>query len=621
MTISACFAMLIVSCKKNETNSDSANSGGNGSSGGHEYVDLGLPSGLRWATCNIGATAPEEYGFYYAWGETGTKGVYNESSYLWFDQGQGIYTKYTWEGNVIVLESADDAATINWGGNWRMPTRDEFAELQSNCNWSWTTQNNINGWIVKGSNGNSIFLPATGAYYGNGVSYVNEFGHYWSSSLSKVHYSYEDEQNEYAHSLGFDENSFGCGFSTRFYGQSVRPVYSGKPSVSTAEVSEVSYYSATCGGYVSSGTSSVKARGICWSNSQNPTLNDAHTEEGTGNGSFTSNITGLTPNTKYFVRAYATNDAGTSYGLQVSFNTKATTSPTVDTDTIIEYTETGVVVVGSVIYDGGLEITERGFCWNTENEPTIDNNKVSCGSGMGSFEKEISGLEANKKYYTRAYATNSKGTSYGSELVFEMGSGVITGHPYTDLGLPSGTLWATCNVGAAFPEGYGDCYAWGEIETKVNYNWSNYKWCNGYSNLITKYCTNSSYGTVDGLYQLEPEDDVASVKWGGSWHMPTYNEMRELVDLCQMTYEMRNNVMGLLFTGPNGRSIFMPVNNEYTYYGQYWVNEICDYYSYQAKCTGFEYQWCIASIYEEVRCCGYQVRPVSTPRSKLHAPN
>ena len=159
-------------------------------------------------------------------------------------------------------------------------------------------------------------------------------------------------------------------------------------------------------------------------------------------------------------------------------------------------------------------------------------------------------------------------------------------HEYVDLGLPSGTLWATCNIGATNPEDYGDYYAWGETETKSNYEWTNYKWCDGSETALNKYCTDSSSGTVDNLTELDLEDDAAYVKWGGKWRMPTYEQFAELVDRSNTTatFIKQNGVYGRKVTSKlNGNSIFLPaagyrertsVYNTPTY-GHYWARNLC----------------------------------------------
>ena len=141
-----------------------------------------------------------------------------------------------------------------------------------------------------------------------------------------------------------------------------------------------------------------------------------------------------------------------------------------------------------------------------------------------------------------------------------------TNHEWVDLGLPSGTLWATCNVGANAPEEYGDYFAWGETEPKDYYDWNTYKWyrCDDYSPYhsgLTKYCTDSYYGYngfTDGKKELDPEDDAAHVNWGPSWRMPTTEQQRELYEKCSSTWTTLNGVSGRLFTGPNGNTLFLP---------------------------------------------------------------
>ena len=133
---------------------------------------------------------------------------------------------------------------------------------------------------------------------------------------------------------------------------------------------------------------------------------------------------------------------------------------------------------------------------------------------------------------------------------------IINGHEAVDLGLS--VKWATCNVGAESPEDLGGYYAWGETEEKSDYSWSTYKWCKGSYDSLTKYCTDSRYGRVDNKTVLDLEDDVAHVKWGDGWRMPTLDEIGELVEKCTWQRTTVNGVEGYLITGPNGNSIFLP---------------------------------------------------------------
>jgi uncharacterized protein (TIGR02145 family) len=188
-----------------------------------EYVDLGLPSGLKWATCNLGASSPEEYGDYYAWGETETKTDYSWTTYKWYNGSLNTLTKYNTSSsygtvdNITVLEEADDVAHIKLGGKWRMPTDEDWAELISQCTWLWTTMSDVKGSLVTGKNGNSIFLPAAGWRSGMSLSNAGDRGHYWSSSLDGP-YSY------CAFFMYFYIGNIDRSAERRCYGISVRPV-------------------------------------------------------------------------------------------------------------------------------------------------------------------------------------------------------------------------------------------------------------------------------------------------------------------------------------------------------------------------------------------------------------
>ena len=198
------------------------------------------------------------------------------------------------------------------------------------------------------------------------------------------------------------------------------------PTVTTNTVTNVTQTTATCGGNVTSdGGATVTARGVCWSTSQNPTVNNSHTTNGTGAGNFTSSITGLSPNTTYYVRAYATNSAGTAYGVQRTFTTEQNiTAPTVTTNTVTNVTQTTATCGGNVTNSGGANVTARGVCWSTSQNPTVSNSHTTDGTGTGSFTSNITGLSPNTTYYVRAYATNSAGTAYGVQRSFTTGQSV-----------------------------------------------------------------------------------------------------------------------------------------------------------------------------------------------------
>ena len=180
-----------------------------GTENGHDYVDLGLPSGLKWATCNVGANSLESYGNYYAWGEISTKVTYLTTNSLTYEKNM----------NDISGNAKYDAATANWGGNWRMPTRDELNELRNNCTWTWTTQNGVNGYkVTSKTNGGSIFMPAAGSKNSSFVG-VGERGEYWTSTPS-------DNDGE-AIFLRFEESFYYIVECARSWGQCIRPVFGG----------------------------------------------------------------------------------------------------------------------------------------------------------------------------------------------------------------------------------------------------------------------------------------------------------------------------------------------------------------------------------------------------------
>ena len=223
------------------------------------------------------------------------------------------------------------------------------------------------------------------------------------------------------------------------------------------------------------------------------------------------------------------------------------------------------------------------------------------------FTVSFENLVPSTKYKYRSYVTYGDITYYGEYSTFTTEDVAIL--EAVDLGLS--VKWANWNVGADSPEDYGDYYAWGEIKVKSAYSWSTYKWCDGSFYTQTKYCTNSGYGVVDDKKVLSLEDDVAHVKWGGSWRMPTLDEIKELCNKCSWKWTTVNSVRGYNVTGPNGNSIFLPaagerygsyVNNGGSY-GYYWSatlesgNNDCAYFlsfhdGYYDWSSSFRYRGC-----------------------------
>ena len=191
------------------------------------------------------------------------------------------------------------------------------------------------------------------------------------------------------------------------------------PTVTTSEVTNISGTKADCRCNVTSeGDFTVTARGVCWSTADNPTIDDSHTVDGGGAGSFTSNITGLTENTTYNVRAYATSSAGTAYGATRTFKTTEYIFPTVTTSEVNNITST-TAKCGGEVTEGDFTVTARGVCWGTTDNPTIDDSHTVDGGGAGSFISNVTGLTENTTYYVRAYATSSADTAYGETRTFK----------------------------------------------------------------------------------------------------------------------------------------------------------------------------------------------------------
>lgn len=476
----------------------------------YEAVDLGLPSGVKWATFNVGARSPEGNGGYYAWGETETMFNYGWDVYKWVNEDRKItkYSKYLDHKDILDLE--DDPAHIHWGGDWRTPTQEEQKELLENCSWELATLKSVTGYKVTGSNGNSIFLPLAGFRASSTVECRDDVGYYWSSSIYCYNGSIVRENQAFC--LAMQSEAYDGGYSCidldRYFGCSVRPVCGGNVPVRY----KVSVSSA-------------------------------------GNGSVE-------------ITNYSSTELVFKPGTQIS---------------VIATPDDGYNFVGWFVGEDEEPVSTDDWYKFTVNED----------------------VSLIAKFKAKEY---------------------INGYEYVDLGLPSGLKWAVCNINGAHPEDYGwakynlgSYYAWGETKAKGEFGWNNYKWCQGTSNTITKYCTASGNGTVDNKTVLDLEDDVAHVEWGATWRMPTYEELEELIENCTWTlteiYGMKcykvasktnRNCIYLPFTGISGGDgeecgCFLSTS---IHGGGYYV-----------KCLFFNETTCTMSY--TPRCYGYMVRPVS----------
>ena len=483
----------------------------------HEYVDLGLPSGTLWATCNVGANVPEQFGDYFAWGETAPKGSYDWSNYKWCDGDQYSLTKYCSDSSLGIvdnkteLDPEDDAAFVNWGPSWRMPTEDQIRELVQRCNWTWTTVNGVRGSLVTGRNGKSIFLPAAGKIGGHSNYSVGTSGYYWSLTL--------DTSSGPAFGHGFDFTQAG----------------------------HVGYF----GGHRCKGCTVRPVR---------VPIDDVYIEQKSldlGGAAVGESCTGT------LTIINCTDEAQTL--------TATTSAP-------FSFMQDGSSVPAITVEVQGNSSAQVTVMFTATKLGQIDGNVTFQGPALDGGQQVIS---------VHALAFTAPDPQ----------------QEYVDLGLPSGTLWATRNVGADSPEQKGDRFAWGETAPKNEYSWLTYKWCHGFSHLLTKYCTDSEYGTVDNLTELEPEDDAATVNWSESWCMPSAAQIRELVTSCTCTKVELNGVIVRMVTGPNGNTIFFPAD------GEYWSRTLGSSPDYACglDIESKDLSW---NIFWGPRNDGHQVRPV-----------
>ncbi|MBQ6191577.1 MAG: Ig-like domain-containing protein [Bacteroidaceae bacterium] len=606
-----------------------------------EYVDLGLPSGTLWATCNIGAETPEEYGSYFAWGETQPK-----ESFSWFNYKyclDGKYyniTKYNcdegsgFQDYLGSLNPEDDAAIARWGTEWQMPGMSEFYELydEEYTQTSFTTRNGVGGLLVTSKlNSKSIFLPAAGLYDNEGLNNDGRYGYYWSSEL-------DGSASYLACSMNFYSGGTYTGTDNRYYGMSIRPIRAEKAERVAHKWIDLGLPSGTLWATMNVGANSLEEYGslfrwgetvptddYSWSTYFDTDDNGSTFKKYNSNGGLTEllpeddaatvnwGVEWQTPNwaqchelmsdaytTKevflvndtrvnkitslingnyillppgdwfnassgrydidcgfYWSRTLASEESYKAFAMFFDMRTLMSASPWRNYGIFVrpvhKLNKEIVPVTDILLSETSLEL-EVGD--KVQLTPTIvpsnatfpavvwDSDGVVYVSPTG----EVSAYRAGTATIT-CQSTDNPALKVSCQVT-------VRARPeFVDLGLPSGTLWATCNVGANSPEEYGDYFAWGETEPKDNYTWRRYFDTNDKGRTFFMYYFNG------GETELLSGYDAATANRGSEWETPSISQISELCNSSNTTTEWTqvNGVNGRKITSnSNGNSIFLP---------------------------------------------------------------
>lgn len=568
-----------------------------------EYVDLGLS--VNWATCNIGAMAPEENGYYYAWGETETKDYFHWSSYKYCEGSNNTFTKYCNDSSVgkdgytdelTTLVGFDDAANLYLSeyGEYRMPTKEEFEELIENCTWKYTYVNGVNGYQitsnVSGYEDCSIFLPLAG--YRSGYNLVPGNLTYWSSQLNTSHPAS-------AWCLNSNE---AVGAYNRAVGGTIRPVipsstWTNQQGEFNSEYVDLGLPSGVMWADRNLGASNPEDYGKYYTWGETQPKKEYSWSTYTWAGGTSTSLTKY--NTRY---EYGDVDNLTELELAddaayVNLGEKWRIPTRADYEELFEYCSwtwtqknghNGYLVTGpnrnsiflpaagSYGADYIGDISQAGYYWTN----ALYTNQTDCAWSMAFSETEM-----GVNYVTGRPVCASIRPVYDRDLIPPKYDGVHNSHEYVDLGLS--VKWATCNVGASEPEGYGDYYAWGETSTQYKeeygmlspvwkegkedgYTWASYSYCSGSNTTLSKYCSLGEYGNngyFDDKTILEAMDDVAQFSWGGNWRMARVEEFYELLNSCTWEWTTRNGINGFNVTsnivGYKNKSIFLPASGHF----------------------------------------------------------
>ena len=609
-------------------------------------IDLGLPSGTKWASFNVGANNPEQAGGYYAWGEIGQKDEYTIDSYLhtgyiegdyYYDEESGDYLYWEggfemkWLGNIS--GTIYDVARMKWGRNWRMPTIEDFEELENKCETRFVNNGNVQGWNFIGPNGNSIFIPIT--WYKKGEELIkDEYDNscYWTANQWDDELALNFFSDKYSGPMA--DNGY------RWYGYTVRPVESmtGKCDVNKDGEVTLADLLDIIDIILSSGVKYRPAEpvdlglpsGMRWASfnvgASNPWEYGGYFAWGETNEKY-----------NYTKDNYIFNDGSDLFNSNME---QAIKIQGTNYDVASQRWGGSWRMPSNADYQELLEnCTQRWIVMNGVRGvkligPNGNSIFLPLAGYKDDFEKDyhegLEGRYASGDGFGLVYYTNFREFEIGptcltldnENIEFEEyrmfpGENGVSIRPVMpapapaqaiDLGLPSGTKWASCNVGAKKTEEYGGYYAFGETEEKEEYNLENYPYYQDPEEFTEWKLPDVLSGTPY---------DVAFMKWGAPWQMPTHEQIVELLNNCSYTWTKLNGTNGIKLTGPNGNTIFLPAagycwRNDFSFVGSigyYWSSTQHPSYSTDSYTLEF-----YSGRFEQDhigRICGLSVRPVS----------